>query len=458
MPPTAAELRDMLAHRDVRGLRVFLEETHPGNVADALAQLEPREIIQALRTARRDRAIEVFEFFSDETQADIFGGMARKEMAEFLEEMSPDDRADLIKHLNPDLVESVLALVAQVDREDIRKLSSYREGTAGAVMTTEYACLEEHVTVAKALEQLRVQAPNRETIYYIYVIDNHRRLVGSVELKDLIVARPATQKTVSEVMERDVVSVRINDDPIEVARTIAKYNFIAVPVVDAANRLVGIITVDDAMDLLDPLADDPSASGKEGAKASVLGYVDRVAWATTRQSSEWVCLIALCLLCAWLVMGESVPGGPFWALAATTIGVPFLIALGRRPGARCAAATARDLAGEHPPFRSWLRSVAEESKLGVLAPLVFILAIFGIFLLRSGDGPKNLEGLLVAAALAAVAQVVVAALLGGAAAVLAHAAGMALDRLVAPLLLSVPDALALLVYALILLPRFPAAG
>ena len=128
MQHSAEELRDMLAHRDALGLRVFLEESHPGNVAESLAQLDAPEIIHALRYARKDHAIEVFEFFSEETQAAIFEGLARREMAEFLEEMAPDDRVDLVKRLKPELADSVLALAAQVDREDIRRLSSYREG------------------------------------------------------------------------------------------------------------------------------------------------------------------------------------------------------------------------------------------------------------------------------------------------------------------------------------------
>jgi magnesium transporter len=453
MQPTAIELRDMLTHRDTRGLRVFLEETHPANVAEALAQLEPHEIVQILRYARRDVSIEVFEFFSEDTQADIFTGMARKEMAEFLEEMSSDDRADLIKHLREDLVESVLALVAQVDREDIRKLSSYREGTAGALMTTDYACLEADITVAEALEQLRLQAPDRETIYYIYVIDNNRRLLGLVELKDLIVARPATQKTVDELMERDVISVRINDDPMEVARIIAKYNLIAIPVVDAAKRLVGIITVDDAMDLLDPEADDPSASGKEGGKASVLGYVDRVAWATTRQGGEWACLLMLVALSAWLNFSKIFQNGPTFAFHVILASIPFLIALGRRPGSRCAAATARDLAGEHPHLQSALQNAAEEAKFGVIAPIFLILATYAFCAIAGNGAPSIPAHTFILTGVAAISQVVAASILGGLIAIIAGATGVALERFVAPAILGIPDAFAILVYAFVVLPK-----
>lgn len=459
MQPTAAELRDMLAHRDTRGLRVLIEETHPGNVAEALAQLEPHEIIQALRYPRREDAIEVFEFFSEETQEAVFSGMARREMAQFLEEMSSDDRADLIKRLKPELVDSVLALVAEVDREDIRKLSSYREGTAGAVMTTDYACLEAETTVADALEQLRLQAPDRETIYYIYVVDKNRRLLGFVELKDLIVARPAKQKKVADVMERDVIAVRLNDDPVEVAHKIARYDLIAMPVVDAAHRLVGIVTVDDAMDLIDPEQEDPSASGREGRAASVLGYVDRVAWATGRSRGMWVMAPALVAVCAWMALSGSdslndgAATGARLALMALAFGLPFVIALGGGPGARCAVATARDLAREHHPFNSFIHNLADEMRFVLPVPLLVVAAVWGAFLLRSGPAPEGYQHLLAFAAAAGLVQTLLSTILGGVMAIAAGLLNLGLERFVAPAVVGLADIAGLFTYLAIVAPR-----
>lgn len=457
MQPSAAELRDMLTHRDTRGLRVLMEDGHPGNVAGTLAQLEAQEIVQVLRFARMEEAIEVFEFFSAETQEAIFTGMARKEMAGFLEEMAPDDRADLIKRLNPELAESVLALVAQVDREDIRRLSSYREGTAGAIMTTDYACLPEEITVADALEQLRLQAPDRETIYYVYVVDKNRKLIGLVELKDLIVARPATQRKVSDLMERDVIRVRINDDPIEVAHTIAKYDLIAVPVIDAAGRLVGIVTVDDAMDLLDPEVDEPSASGRDGAKASVLGYVDRAAWATMRSRGAWVMASAFILVCACFAFGGGAGGrNRLLALLIMGFGLPLVLALGVRAGARCAVATARDLAREHPPGRSFLDNFSDELRLGLVAPILVVAVVAGILFLRHGAFTEPHKVFLLFAGISGVAQVIFAALTGGCFAIMAGKTGLSLDRFVAPGILEIPDIAGLCLYFLLLAPRLTA--
>jgi len=455
MQPSAVELRDMLAQHDTRGLRVFVEGGHPGNVAEALAQLEPQEIVQILRFARLEEAIEVFEFFSEETQEAIFVGLGRKEMAGFLEEMSPDDRADLIKRLNPELAENVLALVAQVDREDIRRLSSYREGTAGAIMTTDYACLPGEITVADALEQLRLQAPARETIYYVYVVDKNRKLLGLVELKDLIVARPATQKKVSDLMERDVISVRINEDPIEVAHTIARYDLIAVPVVDAAGRLVGIVTVDDAMDLLDPEVGEPSSSGSERAKSSVLGYVDRAAWATNRSRGALVMGVTLVLVSAWFALGGIglSDGGASPALLVMSFGLPLVVALGVGSGARCAVSTARDLAREHPSFRSFLNNFNDELRLGLFVPVLVVAAVGGLLFLRQGVLPTSHRVFLLFAAIAGMAQVVFSALAGGGLALLSGKSRLPLERFVAPNILQIPDAAGLCFYFVILAPK-----
>jgi len=449
MRRTAEELRELLEHGGTSTLRLYLEESHPGHVAESLAELEPHEIIRALRHVRKDKAIEIFEFFPEETQAAIFEGMARREMAEFLEEMAPDDRADLIKRLKPDLVDSVLSLMAQVDREDIRKLSSYREGTAGAIMTTDYACLPTDITVAEALEQLRLQAPDRETIYYVYVVDSERRLVGFVELKDLIVARPAAHKKVRDVMERDVIRVKIGDDPIEVARTIAKYDLIAVPVVDSANRLVGIVTVDDALDLLDPGGDRDARTRSERAAASVLGYVDRSAWATNRSRGLWLLVPALIAVIAWLQWGR---GETTLALLLLAVGLPVMVALGVSPGARCSASTSRDLVRERPPLPSFVRNLLDEMAFGA-PPALAVVVVSGLLLaLRPGPALRSESNLLITVTWAALVQVLGAALVGGTMSLVVRAFRLPVERFVSPTALCAPDALGLILYFCLVAP------
>src|SRR6516165_10721623 len=169
-------------------------------------------------------------------------------MARLIEKMSHDDRADLLRRLLPRVAEDLLRLVDEADRRDIATLVKYEENTAGALMTTDYAWLPANTTVADALDRLRLQAPDRETIYYIYVLDDQRKLLGVASLRDLILA--PRQALIRDVMEKDTVTVRADDDVEKVAKEIARYDLLAIPVVDAEGRLVGIVTHDDVIDVV----------------------------------------------------------------------------------------------------------------------------------------------------------------------------------------------------------------
>ena len=175
-------------------------------------------------------------------------GAGRERMSRLIEAMAHDERVDLLKRLDPEVVESLLPLVAKADRQDIRTLLSYPEHSAGSVMTTEYATLTTDLTVSEAISRLRLQATSAETIYYVYVVDAERHLVGFVSLHDLILARPTAR--IDSIMQREVISVPVDADQEDVAQTMARYDFLALPVVDAENRIVGIVTHDDVIDVV----------------------------------------------------------------------------------------------------------------------------------------------------------------------------------------------------------------
>ena len=242
------DLIQMIQENDDQGLREFCEALYPGVVAEILTDLEPDEAWNVLEHAKPEVQGEIFPFFELHFQIALVDLIGPKPLSRIIEEMSPDDRVDLLERMDPEHVESILRLVAQAERSDIRKLLSYPEYSAGSIMTTEYASLPADITVAVALEKLRVQAPSRETIYYIYIIDDGRHLIGFLSLRKLITAKPTTQ--LEEIMARDVIAVRVDDDQEHVANEIGRYDFIAIPVVDNQNRLVGIVTHDDAADVM----------------------------------------------------------------------------------------------------------------------------------------------------------------------------------------------------------------
>ncbi len=247
-PLLIPDLRELIHDGEVAGLRDFFADYHPGRVAELIEDLETGDGDSLFRILpSRDRA-QVLSYLDNERQVKLVEVMPPQDAAELLHVMSHDERADLVNRLGEDVLDPVLPYLAQAEREDIRRLASYEPGTAGAVMTTDYVTLPPHITVREAIDRLRHEAPDRETIYYCYVIDHNRRLIGFVSLKRLILSRRSA--VIEEIMKRDIIFARVDEDQEAVARQIDKYDLIAIPVVDASDRLLGIITHDDAMDIL----------------------------------------------------------------------------------------------------------------------------------------------------------------------------------------------------------------
>ena len=242
------DLQVMLDESDVDSMKELCQIFHPAVTAEILAELSPEAVWRVLSCSDVSRQAEIFEFIPITQQVALVDVIGRKPLSALIEEMSADDRVDLLSRLDQDHIDSILPLMAQAERSDIRKLLSYPDDSAGSIMTTEYASLPGDITVAEALQRLRQQAPNRETIYYIFILDEGRRLQGVVSLRDLILAKPST--LVSAITNREAISVRVDDDQEFVANELARYDFIAIPVVDDQNRLVGIVTHDDVLDVL----------------------------------------------------------------------------------------------------------------------------------------------------------------------------------------------------------------
>jgi magnesium transporter len=247
-PLLVPDLRELLHGGEVAGIRDFLAEHHPGRVAELIEDLETSEADSLFQILPPRNRAQVLSYLDKDRQARLVKAMPPKEAAELLYLMSHDERADLVTRLDEEVIDPVLPLLAQAERDDIRRLTSFEPGTAGAAMTTDYVVLPPHITVREALELLRQEAPDRETIYYCYVVDHKRRLIGFVSLKRLILSRRSA--VIEDIMQRDMILGRVDEDQESVARKIDKYDLIAIPVVDASDMLMGIITHDDALDIL----------------------------------------------------------------------------------------------------------------------------------------------------------------------------------------------------------------
>ncbi len=229
-----------------------LAELHPADLASIIEDLAPRDRVGVLASLDDEALADVVEELEPETQVDVMEDLSPERAADILEEMSPDDAADLVADLDQETRDEILAHMEKDEADEVQELLGYDEDSAGGLMTTEFIAVEERLTAGGAIDRLRELEPDAETVYYVYVLDDDGRLVGVLSLRDLIIARPDTP--IREVMIREPKAVNVNADQDEVAEVVAHYNLLAVPVVDDDGVMMGIVTVDDALDTVIPTA------------------------------------------------------------------------------------------------------------------------------------------------------------------------------------------------------------
>ncbi|MGI8703656.1 MAG: magnesium transporter MgtE N-terminal domain-containing protein [Candidatus Limnocylindrales bacterium] len=229
-----------------------LRELHPADLASIIDDLAPRDRAGILASLDDEAAADAIEEMEPETQVEVLEDLEPERAADILEEMSPDDAADLIADLSEAARAEILPLMEQEEAEEVRELLSYPEDSAGGIMTPDFVAIPASLTATQTIERLRELEPDAETIYYVYVVDDDGRLVGVLSLRDLIVAQP--DAVVRDFMYDEPVAVGVLADQDEVAQVVARYNLLAVPVVDDEGRLEGIVTIDDAIDTVMPAA------------------------------------------------------------------------------------------------------------------------------------------------------------------------------------------------------------
>ena len=242
------QLQALLEQRDLQGAKTILEPIQPADIAEAIEGLpEPMQVL-AFRLLPKGEAIEVYEHLDRGVQEGLIEEFKRQDVQDIVDKMSPDDRARLFDELPAKIVTRLLEQLSYAERQATAQLLGYEANTAGRIMTPELISLKEGFTVTLALERIRHLARNTETIYYLYVTDWARHLTGTLSLRDLVTADP--EQTIGQIMTRDAIYVHTDTDQEEVARLIQRYDFLAVPVVDREQRLVGIVTVDDVIDII----------------------------------------------------------------------------------------------------------------------------------------------------------------------------------------------------------------
>ncbi len=384
-PLFGPEVRLMLQEGDAAEMKTFCETLHPATVAEALTgDFEVDEVWKVLQqTAIRDQA-DIFEYFPIEMQVRLVEGTGRPHMARLIEQMSHDDRSRLLRRLPPRVAESILRLVDEADRRDIAALAKYPEGTVGALMTTDYAWLPATLRAGEAVERLRQQAPKSETIYYIYVLDEStRKLLGVVSLRDLILA--PRNALVRDLMEEEMQTLRATDDRERAAQELARYDFLAMPVVDDEGRLVGIVTHDDVIDVVvQEATEDVHLMGGVGPLAE--DYLEAPFVTIWRKRASWLALLFGAELFTFTALSHF--EDEIGKLVVLSLFVPLCISTGGNSGSQAATLITRALALGQLTAASWARVLRHELLMGLVLGLT--LGLIGFF--RGALTPADIRG------------------------------------------------------------------
>lgn len=242
------EIKELLKLNKKEELSEALKEMHPADIADILFVLDTKEQIALISCIDKKKMTAVFDELDEYEQFELLDKLEKELSSYLLNEMSSDERADLLSSLPDEVTDKLLNLMSEAERKDVEKLLKYPAHSCGSIMTTDYISLTPELTVSQTSELIKQAAPKKETIYYTYVTDQENRLIGFVSLKDIFMAKEDVP--IKKIMHKRIVKASAFQDQEEVAKTVRKYNLLALPVVDKDKKLVGIVTVDDILDVL----------------------------------------------------------------------------------------------------------------------------------------------------------------------------------------------------------------
>ena len=410
--PPAPEFQQRISIND-DNLEELCAAMHPADLAMFVSTLEENEAWRVLELCDPPQRAEVFSHLDADLQVGLSETLSRESLADLLTEMSPDDRVDLIQRLPDEQRTTVLGALARAEREDIRRLASYEQGSTGAVMTSDYVSFPPETRVEDAIARLRLEAPKKETIYYAYVVDDERRLIGFVSLKDLILANPRTR--IEDIMHREVIFAETSDDQENTARMIRKYDLLALPVVNGNGVLAGIVTHDDAIDIIvqEQTEDIEKLMAIQGSHEPGM-YLHTSSFEHFRNRVVWIVVLALLGLVSGYIVQSF--GGLLMQLAILATFMPMLADTGGNTGSQSATLVVRALALKEIRPADTARVLLKELKVALPLGLVLsALAFVRVFFFSNGvTFPDGITPMMVGVAVATALglQVVTSTIIG----------------------------------------------
>ena len=361
---------ELLKQKDMTGLKKILNASSVDDIINVIHDLSEKDQVIVYRLLSKNKAIDVFEELDTDDQQNLLRSFTDEQAIEAVNELAPDDRVRLLDELPASVAKKLLAAISPKERAMTNLLMGYEAQTAGRIMTPEFVDLHKGLTASAALEKVKKNAATKETIYTIYVVDAKRVLEGVISLRDLLIAKP--DDIVENIMETVSASVSTDTDQEEVARLLQKMDWLAVPVVDSENRLVGIVTIDDAVDILEEEAtEDILKSGgifasKETNRSEVL--VKGSLWATLKVRMPFLFITILGGLLAAIVLDgfEEV----LESVVAVAFFIPLIMDMGGSVGTQSSTSFARGVVLGHINLSKFFKHLAREVGIGLCIGLI----------------------------------------------------------------------------------------
>ncbi len=440
-------LLQMLESKKYSTLRDMLITMNPSDVAGIFSDLEEKQVPLMFRLLPKELAAETFVEMEPDTQALLIQGFSDNELKEVLSELYVDDAADLVEEMPATVVRRILEQADPEMRSSINQILRYPENSAGSIMTTEYVALRPNMTVEESITRIRRQGVDKETIYTCYVIDNDRTLLGLVTVKSLLLCED-DDTPISQIMVTNLISVTTQDDQEEVARMFSKYNFLALPVVDKENRMVGIVTFDDAMDVMqDEATEDMEIMA--AITPSEKSYLASSPWDLFKHRIPWLLLLMVSATFTGMIISSF--EASLGILPILTVFIPMLMDTGGNSGSQSSVTVIRALSLDELHFKDIFTVIWKEIRAAALCAIALAAVCFGKVmlvdrLLMGNTSVTVLVDLTVCLTLAV--TVIVAKVVGCSLPLIAKRFGFDPAVMASPFITTIVDAMSLLLYFL----------
>ena len=430
------QMIELLEKHDFKKLKEELESVHPVDIVDALEELDKKQRILIFRLLAKEEAAEVFTDMNSDMREDLINALTDSELEEVMEEMYVDDTVDVLEEMPANVVDRLLMATDEETRKKINALLQYPEDSAGSIMNIEYISLRKEMTVADAILKIRQVGINKETIYTCYVTEK-RRLIGMVDVKDLLTA--GESRLIEEIMDENVLYARTLDDQEHVANMINKYGLVAIPVIDHEDCLVGIVTVDDAMLVLqDETTEDISIMA--GVSPNEDSYFETSVFQQAKNRTPWLMLLMLSATITGEILGYYEQAMAAMPILITFI--PMLMGTGGNCGSQSSTLIIRGLAVGEIEFSDIFKVIFKEIRVALVVGTLLAF-VNGVTICIMYD--RNIM-LAVALGITMIAVVMMAKCIGCILPLLAKKIGLDPAIMAAPLITTILDTCTILVY------------